>query len=151
MRNPEILFFLLPITLVVGGFAIVLLGIWKQTRIKEMEHRERLALIERGLVPPSESAETPAVALLGRHGATPRRARLLSGGIVVIGFGLALMMVIGFAGGAPDVAMGIGGAVVVLGASFVVNAIVTGRLEQGAPPAPGVSPEPPAPPLPPEV
>ncbi|MGE0041798.1 MAG: DUF6249 domain-containing protein [Vicinamibacterales bacterium] len=149
MSNPEIFFFVLPITLVVGGFAIVLLGIWKQTRIKELEHRERLALIERGLVPPSAPDPSPAAALLGRHGATPRRARLLSGGIVVIGFGLALMMVIGFAGGAPDVAMGIGGAVVVLGASFVVNAIVTGRLE--APAAPPADPAPPVPPMPPEA
>ena len=56
-------------------------------------------------------------------------------GILLIGFGLGLGLLIGFAGGAPDSAVGVGGAVVVLGAAMVVNAVVLDR-RGGPPPSP---------------
>jgi hypothetical protein len=48
-------------------------------------------------------------------------------GILFIGLGLGLGMLIGFAAGAPDAAAGVGGAIVMLGAALVVNALVKAR------------------------
>ena len=52
---------------------------------------------------------------------------MMSGGIVIVGFGLALATVIGFASREPEIAVGIGGAVAILSAAFIVTAYVTQR------------------------
>jgi hypothetical protein len=54
-------------------------------------------------------------------------ARTRSAGVMMIGLGLALMILITFTGGSPRVGMGIGGAFAMLGAAFVVNAALSER------------------------
>ena len=78
----------------------------------------------------------------------------MSGGIVIVGFGLALATVIGFTSREPEIAVGIGGAIAILGAAFIVTAYV--RYQEPAEPEPewnGMrrfdSPAPPPPPPPP--
>jgi peptidoglycan/LPS O-acetylase OafA/YrhL len=83
-----------------------------------------------------------------------RSNRLLSLGIVVVGLGLALTMLIGFASRDANLAAGIGGAITIIGAAFIVTAYVVHgqgrrdepmaeprpRVERVAPPAPPPSP-----------
>ncbi|MGE3274111.1 MAG: DUF6249 domain-containing protein [Vicinamibacterales bacterium] len=131
--SDELFFLIIPVLIIVGGILIVLMGIWRQTKMREYEHRERLAMIERGADPPP----LPLMSSVPAGGySSPRHARYLSGGIIVIGIGLALMAVIGFAGETPNVAFGIGGAVVILGVAFVVNALVGARMSGPVPPDP---------------
>lgn len=120
--NPEALVTVVFSILIGAGVLIVFTGMRHRTRILEMAHRERLAMIERGLVPPAELTASVYEEAKGRRSA--RSSKLLSAGIVIVGLGLGLAMLIGFASREPEVAVGVGGAVVILGAAMIVTAIV---------------------------
>ncbi len=121
--------FVLPMLLIIGGTLVVLMAMYQRTKNLEMRHRERLAMIEKGLMPPPE--RDPAVFdTAARPSPAANRATTL--GIAVIAVGVGLMLIIGVAAGTPDVAVGIGGAIVVLGIAFIIN----GRLHANAQPRP---------------
>ena len=61
-------------------------------------------------------------------------------GIIVVGLGFALMVIIGIAGETPTVGVGIGGAIVIVGAAFIVRSIV---VRSSPPPQTPVPPSPP--------
>lgn len=132
------------LTVVLGGILIVLLAMWRGTKIREMQHRERLAMIERGLVPPPE--RDPAAYDQARRSEV--RESFTSIGIALVALGLGLMFIIGFAGDAPGPAVGVGGAVAIVGAAFIVNGQLQ-RAQQRArpvrdlPAAPGGRTDPP--------
>jgi small-conductance mechanosensitive channel len=132
MHGDEILVALVSLATLIGGVVVIIAGLHHRTRMRELRHQERLALIEKGLLPPPEF-EPASVA-----SAPMQRSRSL--GIIVVGLGFALMFLIGIAGGALDSGIGIGGAVVILGAAFIVRSIY------GIPPPRMPRSEPPAPP-----
>jgi hypothetical protein len=73
------------------------------------------------------------------------RARSRSAGIVFMGMGAALMFLIGFAGGEPGAAIGVGGAIIIVGVAFLVNGLMSGgqevaNFERYAPVPPPFSP-----------
>ena len=47
--------FLIPIVAIIGSFTYVIVLTLSRARVRELEMRERIAMIERGLVPPPES------------------------------------------------------------------------------------------------
>jgi hypothetical protein len=145
VRETTLIVFLaiLPMMVVGGGILIALLAMWRQMKMHEMRHRERLAMIEHGLMPPPE--RDPAAFHASLHQRAP--ARFMSFGIAVVAVGLGLMLIIAFAGRAPGPAVGVGGAIALLGIAFIIS----GQLQRGhhvpAPP-PGVPGSlPPSPPL----
>jgi hypothetical protein len=102
---------------VVGMFAgvfIIFMGLRQRSLQLEMQHKERMAMIERGQVPLSEPES-------GRRHRVTASSRSMSVGIVVVGLGLALMTLISVAGESPEVGMGVGGAIAILGAAFIVR------------------------------
>jgi hypothetical protein len=105
------------------------MAIVSRRRIREMEHRERLAMIERGLAPSPEADPAGFERRTGiaRAAQSPHAARNRSAGVILIGFGLALAVLIAFAAGQPGVGLGIGGAFALLGAAFVVNGVLMSR------------------------
>lgn len=105
---------MVPALLIVGGVAVMVATIIRNGKLAEHRHRERMAMIERGLTPPEPAEQRDA----------PRRARggRMSIGIVLCGFGAALFMLIGFAAGELGVATGVGGAFVMVGLAFVASA-----------------------------
>ena len=110
--------------LIAGGVIVLALAMNNRRKLREMEHRERLAMIDRGLVPPPELDPAGFESALGsRPSAAAGRARAI--GIITIGFGLALMMLISFAGGSPGPGVGVGGAIAVLGAAFLLNGLLS--------------------------
>jgi len=86
-------------------------------------------MIEKGQIPLADPSALHARRVI----AGPRAAssKFLSAGIIVIGFGLALMTIISLAAGEPEIGVGVGGAIVVLGAAFLVRGLVA-RTEQAA-------------------
>lgn len=109
---------LFAIVFIVGMFAgvfIIYMGLRQRSLQLEMQHKERMAMIERGQVPLSDPEHAP------RRGGLNAGSRSLSVGIVVVGFGLALMMLISVAGDNPEIGIGVGGAVAILGAAFIVR------------------------------
>ncbi len=125
--QPEELFATVFVIGMFAGVFIVYLGLRQRSQQMEMQHRERMAMIERGQVPlslPSGGAHH------GRRldgGAAPS-SRSLSLGIIIVGLGLSLMTIIGIAAESPEVGLGVGGAIAILGGAFIVRSVmVPGR------------------------
>ncbi len=100
-----------------AGVFVIFLAMRQRAQVLEMRHRERMAMIERGQVPLDEPG--PA-----RRVGPTASSRSLSFGIIVVGLGLALMTIISIAAEAPETGIGLGGAVVILGAAFIVRSLV---------------------------
>src|SRR5688500_5870283 len=104
-------------TLFVGtmlsGVFIIFLAMRHYSEVQERLHRERMAMIERGHIPQAEA-----------RGRDRGSSRSLSLGIIVVGLGLALMTIISIAGGSPEAGIGVGGAIVIIGAAFIVRSLV---------------------------
>src|SRR5688500_3174142 len=109
---------------VMGGVVLMVVAMNNRRKLREMAHRERLAMIERGLVPAPESdpARFEAVSGLSETAAAVPApgTRYRTIGIELIGLGIGLAFLIGVAGGAPETGVGIGGAIAALGAASVV-------------------------------
>lgn len=120
MEPIGVLVVVLPVVVILGGVVIVAMGMHQHTKVLEMRHRERLAMIERGLAPPPERDPEGFEARTRPPGRS--HSRYMTLGVALIAVGLGLMLIIGFAGGAPGPAVGIGGAVALLGAALIVNA-----------------------------
>ena len=123
-----------------AGLTVIFAALRYRTKVLELRHAERLAMIERGLVPSPEMSgfEMP---MAGPPPEAVVRGRSMSLGIIVVGFGIALTFLVGIAGGSLETGIGLGGAIAVLGAAFIVRSMV---VRQVLPP--GMPPRPPAPP-----
>jgi hypothetical protein len=113
--------FLIPLAAVIGGVLIAVIRMQHINRLRELQYKERIARIEKGLAPPPEAdparfEEAMALASGGRA------ERFRSAGVTLIGLGVGLALLIAFAGGAFEAGIGVGGAFVALGAALVYNA-----------------------------
>jgi uncharacterized protein DUF6249 len=144
--------FSIPIVAIMGAFIYAIIQTISRSRVRELEVRERIAMIERGLVPPPEvdpGGFDRAMSRYERHRSrdddwrrrTPGRYR--SAGITMIGVGFGLMLLIGVAGDSPSSAVGVGGFLVVMGLAFFVNSWM--ERERDDRPFPPPPPPPPAP------
>ena len=125
---------LLAIFYVFGMFAgmfVIFLAMKQRSESLEREHRERMAMIERGHVPAAPAPE--------RRGGPPTLSMSL--GIIIVGLGLALMTIISIAAGQVGVGVGVGGAIVIVGAAFIVRSLIVRPAESSFTPA--VPPPPP--------
>lgn len=123
------LMLILPALFIVGGFALLWMTVLRGAKQAEFRHRERMAMIERGLTPPDQVLGDPALQRSDSFKMTL--------GILLCGLGLALFVLIAFAGGAPGAGFGVGGAFVMLGLALVVSALHARReatLAQARPP-----------------
>ena len=139
--------FVIPVVAIIAWAVIAVMRSMNGARIRELEIRERIAMIERGLVPPPEvdpggfdrAMKSVDRANLLREAArrtgyrtAPRHRRA---GITLLGVGFGLMFLIGVAGNDPQSGIGVGGFLVILGLAFFVNSLFEGR-----PPEPSVQP-----------
>lgn len=116
------------LAVILGGIGLIAYSLVARHRIRELLLRERIAMIEKGLVPPPEVDPEWFEQLTGMRRVTSARgARYRTSGIMLAGFGAGLMLLIGFAAGAPETALGIGGGFVVLGGAFIVNGFMLSR------------------------
>ena len=136
----DVLLSLIPVSAVVGGIVYAIMRAQATARLRELEVRERIAMIEKGLIPPPESdprgfeqameavdqhaeaAEQPSGT---RYHRAPERHR--SAGITLIGLGLGLMLMLGVAAESPARGVGIGGFVAMLGLAFLINGLFERR------------------------
>ncbi len=131
MSENEIVFasrlLVLPGLFILGGFAVMVATVIRNGKVAELRHRERMAMIERGLTPPELAT--------GDAGSRQSASFKMTAGIVLCGLGTALFMLIAFAGGAVGIGTGVGGAFAALGAAFIVSAMSASKRD-GAPGAP---------------
>jgi len=137
--------FLVPIVAIGGSFAVAIVNSIGRARVRELEIRERIAMIERGIVPAPETDPTGfeqrmhAMDRMQHRHAGPR---FRAGGVMVMSVGFGLITLLWFVG-IPREAIGIGGFVVIIGLGLLVNSLLS------AVQPPPYSPERPAPPPPP--
>src|SRR5436305_8438616 len=131
--------FLIPIVAIIGAFATAIVATLSRARVRELEIRERIAMIEKGLVPPPEVDPHGFDRAMDRYERysvrTPRRHR--SAGVTLMGVGFGLMVLIAFAGESPSSALGVGGFLVVIGFAFFLNSLFDHRDEPIASAEPG--------------
>lgn len=120
---------LVPITMIVGGIVLGAITLRGNQRLKELAYRERLAMIEKGMVPPGPSSLEPLNGPRGSGTPVPPRAlRHQSVGVLLVGVGCGLIVLLSFAAGSPQAAVGVGGGLAVLGGAFLLNSVLTRRL-----------------------
>ena len=159
----DAIFWLIPISAIIGGIVYAITKEQGAARLRELEVRERIAMIEKGFIPPPESnprgfeqameaIDQNAVSAEHPAGARYRRGpeRFRSAGITLIAVGLGLMLMLGVAAEAPEIGVGVGGFVAMLGLAFLINGMferrdrtLQGRFGYpGPPPAPRFPPGP---------
>lgn len=123
----NVTFWMIPVTAILGGVAVVVVSIVSKARLRELEIRERIAMIERGMVPAPETDPRGFDRAMNRMETFNRlrgsaAARHRRAGIVLMGVGFGLMVLIGFTGSDAHDAFGVGGFLVVMGLAFFINA-----------------------------
>jgi hypothetical protein len=133
-------FWLIPITGIIGGITYAIMKAQAEARLRELEVRERIAMIEKGFIPPPEAnprgfeqameaidQNTVAAeqAAATRYHRGPERHR--SAGITLIGIGLGLMLMLGIAGESPERGIGVGGFVAMIGLASLINGLFERR------------------------
>ena len=139
-----------------SGVFIIVMAMRKRAHTVELRHRERMAMIERGMVPPPESSwrdgSWEPQQVMARAEVIKRAVarRWMTAGIIVVALGLSFMTIIGVAAGEPGVAVGLGGAFAILGVALIVISFVIRQNFAASMPGPaqGLAVPPPAPEFP---
>ena len=125
MRPEAIAAVLVPFLLFGAFWVFMIVQAVMKARVRELEIRERIAMIEKGLVPPPEVDPHGFDRAMDRYDRysvrAPRRHR--SAGVTLMGVGFGLMVLIAFAGESPSSALGVGGFLVVIGLAFFLNSL----------------------------
>jgi len=140
---------LIPIIAIIGAFTVAGISAISRGRVRELEIRERIAMIERGLVPPPEADPNGFERRMHAMDRLQHRhagSRFRSGGVMVMSVGFGLMTLLWFVG-VPREAIGVGGFLVIIGLGLFVNSLLS-SYQPPAPPAqrqdttPGTTPPP---------
>lgn len=145
--------YLIPIVAIIGVFTYATFAAIAKADVRQLEIRERIAMIERGLVPPPEKDPAGFERSMYRYELHRRAgqagARHRAAGITLIAVGLGLIVLLTFAG-VGSVGIGVGGFVAILGMGCLVNSLFASRPPAPPPALPpsGAAPsgEPPSPP-----
>ncbi|MBW8860795.1 MAG: hypothetical protein JF601_00235 [Acidobacteria bacterium] len=120
---------LIPISVILGAFVLMTVKTVVRARVRELEIRERIAMIERGLVPAPEvdpRGFDRAMTRLERREHRSGSGRHRRAGVTLMGVGFGLMVLIAFTANETSVAIGVGGFLVVIGIAFFVNSLIDG-------------------------
>jgi hypothetical protein len=115
---------LIPVVAIIGCFAFVIVLAVSRGRVRELAMRERIAMIERGLIPPPEvdpRGFDRAMTRLDRHEYRHGSGRHQRAGVTLMGVGFGLMVLIGVAFGNSSAGFGVGGFLVIMGLAFLIN------------------------------
>ncbi len=122
------------IAAIIGWAVLTLYRMYIASKAREQAHRERLAMIDKGLVPPPESDPRQFERMMDWHpssaGSPDRGSRSLRTGLLTIATGIGLALMNYFqasdAAGARQ-GLGIGAFLVLIGIAFLVNAMFEAR------------------------
>ncbi|HJZ77576.1 MAG TPA: DUF6249 domain-containing protein [Vicinamibacterales bacterium] len=121
--------FLIPITAIVGAFVFMIVKTLVRARVRELEIRERIAMIERGLVPAPEVDPRGFDRAMNRFERREYRrgsGRHRRAGVTLMGVGSGLIVLIAFTANETSVAIGVGGFLIMIGIAFFINSLIDG-------------------------
>ena len=119
--------YLIPVVAIAGWILISLYGMYLRSRRRELAHRERLAMIERGIAPPPETDPArfeqltgldDALTVVARHDQKVGRSR--RAGVVLMGLGMGVGWLLAFTAGSR-IGLGVGGMIFILGLAFFLS------------------------------
>jgi hypothetical protein len=114
--------------ILLGGLGLIAYTLSGRQRLRELAIKERIALIEKGLVPAPEVDPARFETLVGlRRPVNSTAARYRSAGVLLMGLGCAMLVLLAFAVGVPEVGLGIGGGLAVLGLASFINGSLVNR------------------------
>jgi hypothetical protein len=143
----EEMFSLMFVMSMFAGVFVIFMAMRQRSSVLEMQHRERMAMIERGLTPDAERRPVTGDAGPVLRDRATFASRSVTFGIVLIGLGFGFMSIVGIAAGAPEVGIGIGGAFCIVGAAFIVNGVLSKGPKPPVYESSRYSPAPPKPPV----
>lgn len=142
--TPEEVIWFVSLALILAGVGVFIVTAIQRGRLRELAHRERLAMIERGIAPPPEIDPGRFERAMGQplwdEEVAARASRYRRMGVIFMGLGVALWFIITFAGGAAEEGFGVGGAVFVLGGALYINSQL--ELKHAPPRRPAPIPQP---------
>jgi hypothetical protein len=150
----------IPIVAIIGGITLAIVKSISWARVRELEVRERIAMIEKGLIPPPETDPRGFDRAMGAAAFMEHRDRFEDrwssraperhrrAGVMLIGVGFGLMLMLGMLA-EGSVGLGVGGFLVLLGFAFFINGVFERRDRLRFPPA-GQPPSPAPPQSPPQ-
>jgi hypothetical protein len=122
LTGQSVIVFVIAIILLVGGLGLIAYTLGGRQRLRELAIRERIALIEKGLVPSPEVDPARFESLVGlRRPVNSRAARYRSAGVIIMGLGCGLLVLLVFAAGTPEIGLGVGGGLAILGLAAFIN------------------------------
>ena len=134
-RSVQSLIVIMFFVFLAGGFLLAIISFIFRQRLRELAIKERIAMIEKGLVPSPEIDPAKFEMLVGlRRPMNGKAERYRSAGVIIMGLGIAMIFLLTFAAGVPRVAFGVGGGLAVLGLAAFIN----GSMQGGEPPHPRV-------------
>ena len=139
--------FTIPIVAIIGGISVAIVNSIGRARVRELEIRERIAMIEHGMVPPPETDPSGFERQMHAVDQLQYRqtgARFRSGGVMVMFVGFGLITLLWFVG-IPREAIGVGGLVVFIGLGLLVNSVLSSSYPAPSPPPRPESPATPQP------
>jgi hypothetical protein len=110
---------LIPIVSIIGGLSVGAYSMTLRMKARKLMHEERLAMIEKGLVPPPLSA-----ADLVDFPKRRRSSRHVGVILVAVGVGMGVLIALN---DEPRHALGVGGLVVLIGLGFLLNSLLDRR------------------------
>ena len=114
--------------ILLGGLGLIAYTLSGRQRLRELAIKERIALIEKGLVPAPEVDPARFETLVGlRRPVNSTAARYRSAGVILMGLGGAMLVLLAFAAAVPEVGLGIGGGLAVLGLASFINGSLVNR------------------------
>ena len=113
----------IPVVAIVAWAAIVLLKIYQGMRRRELVHRERLAMIERGLVPPPETDPQRFERAMGFHPGLDRPGHGIRPGLILIAIGVGVGVLISLTSGNFGAGIGVGTLLVLIGIALLIGAV----------------------------
>lgn len=111
--SPSHIAVFIPIIVVIGVFVTVIVGVIFQNKHKELEHRERMLAMEKGISIPEPPPKTKK---------RPRYLALRTWGIVVLGVGIAGVLGISGAAGAVHGLWGL--TLVFMGLGLIISSVL---------------------------
>jgi len=117
---------LLFISTLLAGLGVGWLAVRGRQRLRELAYQERIAMIEKGLVPSPESDPSGFEAMFTRRQPTVKAIRYRTAGVIMTGFGLSMTTLLFFVMPyeARGIALGVGGAFTVLGLTVLGNGLL---------------------------
>lgn len=117
---------MLPVILLVGGIGVSLFALHGRQRLRELAVQERIALIEKGLVPSPEKDPAGFESALAPRPISAKALRYRSAGLMLTGLGVALTTLLVFVMpyAAKGIAVGVGGAITVVGLTILGNGLL---------------------------